>query len=50
MRWIIAALTRYHAGDPEFGYRFIADELPTNGIVAGEDRVHRLCSQQRIFS
>ncbi|ABH00803.1 possible transposase, N-terminal (plasmid) [Rhodococcus jostii RHA1] len=47
---LINAALDIHAGDPEFGYRFIADELPTHGIVAGENRVHRLCSQQRIFS
>ncbi len=47
---LINAALDIHAGDPEFGYRFIADELPAHGIVAGENRVHRLCSQQRIFS
>ena len=39
-----------HADDPAFGYRFIADELPSRGIVAGENRVARLCSQERIWS
>ncbi|MEV6432975.1 IS3 family transposase [Nocardia sp. NPDC051463] len=39
-----------HAEDPAFGYRFIADELPARGIRAGENRVARLCSQQRIWS
>lgn len=39
-----------HAGDPAFGDRFIADELPARGIRAGENRVARLCSQQRIWS
>ena len=38
-----------HRDDPVFGYRFIADELP-RGIQAGENRVARLCSQQRIWS
>jgi hypothetical protein len=33
-----------------FGYRFIADELPARGITAGENKVARLCSQQRIWS
>ena len=47
---LINAALDIHADDPEFGYRFIADELPAHGIVAGENRVHRLCSQQRIFS
>ena len=36
--------------DPEFGYRFIADELERLGHKASENRVWRLCSGQRIFS
>lgn len=39
-----------HDDDPGFGYRFIADELPGKGITAGENRVWRLCSQERIWS
>lgn len=39
-----------HGDDPAFGYRFIADELPGRGIAAGENRVARLCSQERIWS
>ncbi|WP_431958740.1 IS3 family transposase [Nocardia lijiangensis] len=39
-----------HHDDPAFGYRFITDELAGRGIGAGENRVHRLCSQQRILS
>lgn len=39
-----------HGDDPAFGYRFIADELPGRSIRAGENRVARLCSQQRIWS
>jgi transposase InsO family protein len=39
-----------HRDDPAFGYRFIADELPARGIIAGANRVARLCSQQRIWS
>ncbi len=40
-----------HRDDPAFGYRFIADELAAeHGIRASENRVHRLCSSQRIFS
>lgn len=39
-----------HHDDPAFGYRFIADELTARGIIAGENRVQRLCSQQRIWS
>ncbi len=44
------ALFDAHKDDPEFGYRFIADELAEQGLPAGENRVARLCSQQRIFS
>ena len=29
---LINAALDIHAGDPEFGYRFIADELPSRGI------------------
>ncbi len=39
-----------HDDDPAFGYRFIADELPDRGITASENRVARLCSQERIWS
>ena len=48
---LINAAYEVHADDPEFGYRFIADELDReHGITAGENRVHRLCSQQGIAS
>lgn len=39
-----------HRDDPEFGYRFIADEVNDAGIPACENRVHRLCKQEGIFS
>nr|WP_235606390.1 IS3 family transposase [Rhodococcus sp. PBTS 1] len=47
---LIDAARDIHADDPAFGYRFIADELPDRGITAGENRVARLCTQERIFS
>jgi putative transposase len=47
---LINAAIDVHGNDPEFGYRFIADELPAQGITAGENRVARLCSQQQIWS
>ncbi len=47
---LINAAREIHADDPAFGYRFIADELPDRGITAGENRVARLCSQERIWS
>jgi putative transposase len=47
---LINAAIDIHHDDPEFGYRFIADELPARGITASRNRVSRLCSQQRIYS
>jgi transposase InsO family protein len=39
-----------HADDPEFGYRLVADELRAAGHHASDNRVCRLCRDQRIFS
>ncbi len=47
---LINAAYDIHADDPAFGYRFITDEFRERGIAAGENRVARLCSQQRIWS
>ena len=47
---LINAALAIHSDDPAFGYRFIADELPAHGIVAGENKVARLCSQEHIWS
>jgi putative transposase len=47
---LINAALDVHRDDPAFGYRFITDQLPARGITAGENRVARLCSQQRIWS
>lgn len=48
---LINAAVDIHRVDPEFGYRFIADELAVeHGIRAGENRVQRLCSAQRLWS
>lgn len=47
---LINAALKVHTDDPAFGYRFIADELPGQGIIAGENRVQRLCSLQGIWS
>ena len=44
------AIVDIHADDPEFGDRFIADELEHAGQRVGEGRVHRLCRQQRVWS
>ncbi|MCW2527896.1 MAG: transposase [Pseudonocardiales bacterium] len=47
---LIHAALEIHDGAPEFGYRLVADELSEHGISAGENRVHRLCTAQRIWS
>jgi putative transposase len=47
---LINAAIDIHHDDPEFGYRFITDELAGLGITASRNRVNRLCTQQRIFS
>lgn len=39
-----------HGDDPEFGYRLIADDLRVAGHQASDNRVWRLCSQQRLWS
>ncbi len=44
------AIVDVHADDPEFGYRFIADELEAAGTPTNERRVWRLCGDQRIWS
>lgn len=46
----INAIVDVHADDPEFGYRFIADELAEAGLASCERRVWRLCNQERIWS
>ena len=52
--WDDARLTNaavdLHADDPEFCYRLIADELIAAGHQVSENRVHRLCTQQRLWS
>lgn len=48
--YLTNAIVDVHADDPEFGYRFIADELEAAGHVVGERRVWRLCSQQQVWS
>jgi transposase InsO family protein len=48
--YVTNAIVDVHADDPEFGYRFIADELEQAGHQASERRVWRLCRDQRIWS
>jgi transposase InsO family protein len=47
---LLNAAIEIHHDDPEFGYRFIADELTDRGITAGRNRVNRLCTLQRLWS
>jgi transposase InsO family protein len=47
---LINAARDIHHDDPEFGYRFIADELAEQGLAASRNRVNRLCTQQRLWS
>ncbi|NHC15954.1 IS3 family transposase [Motilibacter deserti] len=47
---LINAALDIHHDDPEFGYRFITDELASHGITAGRNRVNRLCSLQKVWS
>ena len=47
---LINAAIDIHHDDPEFGYRFITDELAGKGIGASRNRVNRLCTVQRLWS
>src|SRR5215207_6187009 len=47
---LINAAVDIHHDDPEFGYRYIADELTDQGVRASRNRVNRLCSSQRRWS
>jgi len=47
---LINAILDIHADDPEFGYRFITDELHAAGEGASENRVQRLCALQQVVS
>lgn len=48
--YLTNALIDAHRDDPEFGYRFLADELEHAGHHVGERRVWRLCRDQRLWS
>jgi putative transposase len=47
---LVNVIRNVHEDDPEFGYRFISDELELAGHSVGERRVWRLCSEHRIWS
>lgn len=44
------ALIDAHRDDPEFGYRFLADEVTDAGYTTCERRVWRLCRDERLWS
>jgi transposase InsO family protein len=48
--YLANAIVDAHRDDPEFGYRFLADELERAGHQVGERRVWRLCNEHRIWS
>jgi putative transposase len=48
--YLTNALIDAHGDDPEFGYRVLADGVAHVGLVAGERRIWRLCSQQKLWS
>ena len=48
--YLTNAIVDAHADDPEFGYRFLTDELVAAGEPVGERRVWRLCRDQRVWS
>lgn len=48
--YLTNALVDLHEDDPEFGYRFLTDELQAAGHRVGERRVWRLCRDQRLWS
>ena len=48
--YLTNALVDAHRDEPEFGYRFLADELEHVGLRAGERRVWRLCRDQQLWS
>jgi putative transposase len=48
--YLINAAIDVHHDDPEFGYRFITDELASQGWRASRNRVNRLCSSAQLWS
>jgi transposase InsO family protein len=47
---LLVEIREIHADDPEFGHRFIWDELKERGHTVGRDRVKRLCKTHQIHS
>lgn len=49
-RDLIEAIGEVHRDDPEFGYRFVADEIREAGWEVCDRTVWRICSQQGWWS
>lgn len=47
---LVNRLVDLHADDPEFGYRFLTDELHKAGVAVTEGHVQRLCHEHKIHS
>jgi putative transposase len=47
---LVNAAIDVHHDDPEFGYRFITDELTAQGFTASRNRVGRLCTLHKLWS
>lgn len=47
---LINAAYDAHAADPQYGYRFITDELLEQGFTVSERRIWRICSVNKIWS
>jgi putative transposase len=41
--WLANAIFDAHRDDPEFGYRFLADEVRAGGFEVSDRRVWRIC-------
>lgn len=48
--YVANAIVDVHGNDPEFGYRFIADELELAGQPVNERRVWRVCRDNKVLS
>lgn len=45
--WVANAICDAHRDDPEFGYRFLADEVRSGGHDVGDRTVWRICRENR---
>ena len=47
---LLELIRQIHGDDPQYGYRFITDELHAIGVSISERRVWRICNKYQIFS